>query len=136
MNTMHARFILAAAMLLLLAAITKAHAAKPMPVYADVVITFAGQSFGFAGPLRHFEVTDAGGQVVLDPRTLESAPDVPPSDLDVSTLREPGNTWQVLANVNHSLAVFTGTCAVESFWTTEAGVSVLHVYLNCADLDT
>jgi hypothetical protein len=136
MNTMHARFIIAAVMLLLLAAITKAHAARPMPVDADVVITFAGQSFGFAGPLRYFEATDAGGQVVLDPRTLESAPDVPLEDVDVATLDARGNTWQVLAYVNHSVAVFTGTCAVESFRSTEAEVSVLHVYLRCADLDT
>ena len=135
MNAVLARFIRAAVVVIAMVAATGALAAKPRPEYAEVVITFAGQSFGFAGRLRHFEVNDAGGQVALDLATLESPAFAPPSDVDATVLRAPGNNWQVVTYLNRSPVVFSGTCALESFRATEFEVSILHVYLNCADLD-
>jgi hypothetical protein len=37
--------------------------------------------------------------------------------------------------VGHSHETITGTCALESFSTTEGDTQVQHIYLNCGDLD-
>jgi hypothetical protein len=135
MNAMRARLVFAA-LLLMLGAIAKAHAGRPAPVYVDVVITFAGQTSGIVGPLRYFEMTNAGGRVALDLQSIESSTYMPLPDVDVTDLEATGNAWQILARLGHSVFAFTGTCAAESFTTIEAGAIVQHVFLNCSELET
>jgi hypothetical protein len=50
-------------------------------------------------------------------------------------LRMAGNRWQIVASGVRSLDIFAGTRAVESFATSESGVRVQHIYLDCVDLD-
>jgi hypothetical protein len=134
MNAVYIRLLVAAAVLLL--TITTARAASPAPAYVDIVITYAGQSFGFSGPLRFFEASDAGGRVGLDLTTLETPGYSPRPNIDAAELRVPGNRWQMVAFAGRRAPVtIEGTCAVETFATTENDVRVQHVYLNCVDLD-
>jgi hypothetical protein len=137
MNAVYIRLLVAAAMLLvtMTMTMTTARAASPAPAYVDVVITFAGQSFGFSGPLRYFEASDAGGRIGFDLTTLETPGYSPRPNIDVAELRMPGNRWQLLAFAGRAPVTIAGTCAVESFATTENDVRVQHVYLNCVDLD-
>jgi len=134
MNAIYVRLFFAA--VLLVVAATKANAAKPAPVYADVVITYAGQTFGSGGPLRYFDVSEAGGRIGFDLTTLATPgysprPNIAPVDLPLA-----GNRWEVVMFFDHSHETITGTCAAESFSTTEGDTQVQHIYLNCADLDT
>jgi hypothetical protein len=135
MNAIYVRFLFAAALLVLAATTTTAYAAKPAPVYADVVITYAGQSFGFAGPLRYFEVSDNGGQIGFDLATLatpgySARPNIGSAELPVA-----GNRWEMVTFIGHSHGTIAGTCAAESFSAMEGDTRVQHIYLNCVDLD-
>jgi hypothetical protein len=71
MKAVYIRLLCAILLLATLTVATTVRAAKPAPVYADFIITFAGQSFGFAGPLRHL-ISDEGGRIGFDLTTLES----------------------------------------------------------------
>lgn len=133
MKNVYIRFLLVAVMLLV-AATTTARAAKPAPVFADVVITYAGQSFGFSGPMHYFEASEAGGRIGLDVTTLETPGFMPRPNID-GELRAPGNRWELVGFGGRSPMTIVGTCAVESFSATENDVTVQHVYLNCIDLD-
>lgn len=133
MNAIYVRFFFAAAMLV--ATMAPANAARPEPVYVNVVITYAGQSFGFSGPLRYIEVSDAGGRIGLDLTTLETPGYSPRPNIDGTELQVSGNRWQVVAFLGRSPEIIAGTCAIETFATTTSGVKMQHVYLNCVDLD-
>jgi len=135
MKAIYARFLFAAVLLVLAATTTTANAAKPAPVYADVVITYAGQSFGFAGPLRYFEVSDNGGQIGFDLATLATPGYSPRPNIGAAELPLVGNRWQVLAFIGRGHETIAGTCAVELFSATEGDTRVQHIYLNCVDLD-
>jgi len=123
------------ALCLLFSSAHAANAAKPPPAYADVVITFGGQSFGFAGPLRYFDWSEAGGRVGLDLATLETPGYSPRRHIDGNELHAAENRWRLEAFLCRAPQTIAGTCAAESFATTEAGVHVQHVYLNCVDLE-
>ena len=133
MNSWIVRLCHAAA--LLSVAIGSASAARPAPLYADVVITFAGQTFGFAGPLRAFDVSEGGGRISLDLRTLSTPGYAPRPDIGGVDLGAPGNRWQLTGYGGHAPLTITGTCAVESFATVQSDAIVQNVYLNCVDLD-
>ena len=133
MKAVYVRFFYAAA--LLLATVRAADAAKPADVHAEVVITYAGQTFGFGGPLRYFEVADSGGRIGIDLTNLETPGYSPRPVIDPEALQTSGNRWQLTAYIGRSAEVMSGTCAVETFATTQQGVRLQHVYLNCVDLD-
>ena len=116
-------------------AVASAHVAKPLPLYVDVVITYAGQTFGFAGPLRAFDASESGGRISLDLTTLSTPGYAPRPDIGGVDLGAPGNRWQLIGLGGHAPLTITGTCAVESFATVEDGAIVQNVYLNCVDLD-
>jgi hypothetical protein len=133
MNAIYVRFFFAAT--LLVVAATKANAAKPAPVYADVVITYAGQSFGFAGPLRYFEASEAGGRIGFDLATLATPGYSARPNIGASELPAAGNRWEMVAYIGRGHETIAGTCAAESFAMTEGDTRVQHIYLNCIDLD-
>lgn len=133
MKAAYIRFFCA---LLGLAAYAVARATPPAPAWADVVVTFAGQSFGFAGPLRWFDATDAGGRIGFEIRSLATPGFTPRPTIETARLRTPGNRWQIVTFGGRAPQAMEGTCAVESFTTFDDGVRVQHVFLNCADLDT
>lgn len=116
-------------------ALASASAARPAPVFADVVISYAGQSFGFAGPLRIFDVSESGGRIGLDIKSLGTPGYSPRPDIGGAELRAPGNRWKVTGFAGHAPLTIAGTCAVEAFATIESDAIVQHVYLNCVDLD-
>jgi len=133
MNAIYVRLFFAAA--LLIVAATKANAAKPEPVLADIAITYAGQTFGFGGPLRYFDVSESGGRIGLDLLSLASPgysprPNIAPVELPLA-----GNRWEMVMFIGRSHETITGTCAAESFAMTEGDNQVQHIYLNCVDLD-
>jgi len=123
------------AAVMLCVSIGSASAARPAPQYADVVITYAGQTFGFAGPLRAFAASESGGRISLDLTTLSTPGYAPRPDIGGVDLGAPGNRWQLVGFGGHAPLTITGTCAVESFATVVDGVVVQNVYLNCVDLD-
>jgi len=133
MNAVYVRFFFAAA--IALAAVRAAEAAKPVSMYAEVVITYAGQTFGFGGPLRYFEVADGGGRIGIDLTNLETPGYSPRPVIDPAALHAPGNRWQLIAYIGRSAEIISGTCAVESFATTQQDARMQHIYLNCVDLD-
>ncbi|HEY2394846.1 MAG TPA: hypothetical protein VGH81_02535 [Rudaea sp.] len=133
MKAVYVRFLYAAA--LLLATVRAADAAKPADVYADVVITYAGQTFGFGGPLRYFEIADSGGRIGIDLTNLETPGYSPRPVIDPAALQTSGNRWQLVAYIGHATEIITGTCAVESFATLQQNVRLQRIYLNCVDLD-
>lgn len=136
MKALYVRCFQAAATLLLIAAMaTSARATKPAPAYVDVIITYAGESFGFSGPLRYFDLSDAGGRIGFDVTILETRAFSPRPNIDVADLRMPGNHWQLVLFGGRTPETIAGTCAVESFVTTENDVRLQHVFLNCVDLD-
>ena len=135
MKIVYIRFLYLALMLLTaIVTTTTARAARPAPAYADVVITFAGQSFGFSGPLRYFEASPAGGRIGLDVTTLATPGYMPRPGID-GELRVPGNRWEMVVFGGRAPTAIVGTCAVESFSAIENDFTVQHVYLNCVDLD-
>jgi hypothetical protein len=119
---------------ILLPASSFADAARPA-AYADVVVTYSSQSFGFAGPLRYFEASAAGGRIGIDLISLGTPDYAPRPDIGAVQLRASSNRWQLTGFGGRSPLMVDGTCAVESFATTQNGVTVQHVYLNCIDLD-
>jgi hypothetical protein len=133
MKLIYVRFVFAAVLLILAA--TKANAAKPAPVFADVVITYAGQSFGFGGSLRYFDVSETGGRIGFDLLTVGSPGYAPSPNLAPVELPLTGNHWEMVMFIGRSHETISGTCAAESFSTTEGDTQVQHVYLNCVDLD-
>jgi hypothetical protein len=133
MKAIYVRFFFAAALLAMAA--TKANAAKPASVYADIVITYAGLAFGFGGPLRYFDVSETGGRIGLDLLTLGSPNYASPPNAAPVELPLAGNRWEMVMFVGHSHETITGTCALVSFSTTEGDTQVQHIYLNCGDLD-
>jgi hypothetical protein len=134
MKAVYVRFLFLAVAVLLVS-VTTARAASPAPVYADVVITFGGQTFGFAGPLRYFAVSEDGGRIGFDLTSVGTPGYSPRPDIDATTLRALGNHWEVVTFAGRSPLTIAGTCAVESFAATENAVRVPHVFLKCADLD-
>jgi len=83
------------AAVMLCVSIGSASAARPAPQYADVVITYAGQTFGFAGPLRAFAASESGGRISLDLTTL-STPGYAPrrtSAASISARRVTAGSW-------------------------------------------
>ena len=135
MKAVYVRLLCAVLLLATLTVAATARAAKLAPVHADIIITFAGQSFGFAGPLRYLDISDEGGRIGFDLTTLESQDYAPRPDIDAGALRLAGNRWQIVVFGGRSPEIFAGTCAVESFATNDGDVRVQHIYLNCVDLD-
>ncbi len=112
-----------------------AAAKPPAAVYADVEITFAGQTFGFSGPEQSFSQSASGGRIAFDLQQLQTPGYVPLPPVDVGTLEPAGNYWIVQQNLNRGPYVFTGTCASETYTTRESGVVVRHLHLNCSEFD-
>lgn len=115
-------------------ALAAASTGRPAPVYADVVVSYASQSFGLSGPLRYFDVSESGGRIGFDIRSIGTPAYSPRPDTGAADLRTAGNRWQ-LSGFGRSPLTIAGTCAVESFATAESEATVLHVYLNCVDVD-
>ena len=113
-------------------------AAKPLrpTTYSEVNITFGGQTFGFSGAEKSFSQAATGGVIVFDVRQL-TAPDFAPlPQVDTKTLEPKGNHWEVETNAGGHTYMFVGTCASETYTTTEAGSVIRHLNLNCKDLVT
>jgi hypothetical protein len=113
--------------------------AKPVATgtYADVQITFGGQTFEFAGVQQSFSETQDGGRVVFDLTVVgtpgfEALPAVDPTDLPAA-----GNHWEVVSKVNNRSYSFVGTCASLTFTAIDSsGAVVRQLFLNCRDLTT
>jgi hypothetical protein len=103
------------------------------PVYD--VVTYAGQTFGSAGPLRYFEMSENGGRIGFDLTTLATPGYSPRPEIGTGGLPASGNRWEIVEFIGRSHETISGTCAAESFATTEGDASVQHIYLNCVDLD-
>lgn len=116
-------------------ALASANAAQPAPASADIVITYASQSFAFSGRLRYFDVSESGGRLGFDVRALGTPDYSPRPDIGNADLRMPGNHWQVVGFAGRFPLTIEGTCAVESFATAEGDATVQHIFLNCVDLD-
>lgn len=122
---------------LFLAFSTVSHAGKPVAaIYSDIEITFGGQTFAFSGIEKSFSQSASGGRVVFDVTQLGTPGYAPLPQIDTSTLETTGNHWQVQSNLGSRSYSYNGTCAAETFTTTESGIVVRHLYLNCRDLDT
>lgn len=114
-----------------------AAAAKPAPtIYADVEITFAGQTFGFGGIEESFSQTAEGGRIVFQVTELSTPGYVPLPQVDVGVLPAHGNQWEIQSDHGKQSDVAVGTCASATFTTVESGLVVRHVYLNCKELET
>ena len=112
------------------------YAGKPAPtILSDVRITFAGQTYGFAGAEDSFTVAATGGRIVFQVRQLELPGYLPVPDVDVDTLETGGNRWVVETEFGRRSDAFVGTCASETYTTEDFGVVVRHLNLNCKDLD-
>jgi len=104
-------------------------------VYTDVSITYAGQTFGFAGRQESFNLAQDGGSVVFDLTSLSSPEFTPLPEVDVGSLQPNGNSWKIVSKVNSKSWTYAGTCASESFTTSNGDGSITrHLYLNCRDL--
>lgn len=116
-----------------------AFAAKPSATntYADVWITYAGQTFEFGGVQQTFTAGPDGGRLVFDLTVVGTPGYAALPDLDVSNLSATGNRWEVLSKVSNRSYSFIGTCAAQTFNTVDGnGDSVRELYLNCRDLQT
>jgi hypothetical protein len=111
-------------------------AAPPkMSIYSDVRVTFAGETFGFSGAQASFSQNQDGGRIVLDVTTISTYDYLPLPEFDTGTLSAPGNHWEVVPKLENRSYLFAGTCASQTFSTTEAnGIIVRHVFLNCKDM--
>jgi hypothetical protein len=111
-------------------------AAKPLvPVtYSEVNITFGGQTFGFFGAENSFSQSETGGVIVFDVRQLGTPEFAPLPQVDTKTLEPKGNHWEVETNTGGHSYMFVGTCASETYTTTESGSVIRHLNLNCKDL--
>ena len=118
-----------------LVAAAAADAKPPAATMADVQITFGGQTFGFSGPEESFSQSAEGGRIVFEPTQLQKLGYTPLPDVDIDALEAHGNRWIVQPNlVKHSYA-FVGTCASQTYTTTESGVIIRHLNLNCSEFD-
>jgi hypothetical protein len=115
-----------------------AYAGKPAPVlWSDVVITYAGQTFGFTGSQSSFAQSQDGGRIVFNLSQLDTPGTAELPDIDVSLLTPKGNHWDVVSKVDNHSYTFSGTCASQTFTTSDSGGNVIrHLYLNCRDLIT
>lgn len=113
-----------------------AAAAPPKPgIYSDIRITFAGETFGFSGAQASFSQNQDGGRIVVDVTTISTYDYLPLPEFDTDTLSAPGNRWEVVPKLENHSYLFAGTCASQTFSTTEAnGIIVRHVFLNCKDM--
>jgi hypothetical protein len=106
-------------------------------VYADVQITYAGQTFGFGGPQNSFYQNQDGGGIQFNVTTLGTPAYEPLPQIDTSSLVPAGNHWEVVTQINHRYYQFVGTCASTTFSTVDStGTVVMHLFLNCKDLQT
>jgi hypothetical protein len=124
--------------LALAAAASGVQAAKPVASsWADVRITYGGQTFGFSGAQTSFSQGQDGGRIVfnvnqVDTPGVESLPQI-----DVSSLPATGNHWEVITKVNNRSYSFIGTCASQTFTLLDpSGALIRHLFLNCRDLTT
>lgn len=123
--------------LLLACGAANALAAKPISnVYADVSITFGGDTYGFYGVEQQFTQTQNGGRIVFDVTTLGTPEYRPLPQIDVSHLDDTGNYWEVVTSAGRHSYMFSGICASETFSTNQSGLVVQHLYLNCKTLQT
>ena len=110
-------------------------AAKPGPnAFADVQVTFGGQTFGFAGVLDTFSQSQNGGRIAFELTMLGTPGYVPLPQIDTSSLKADGNYWEVVSKLGNRSDVFAGTCASETYSSSEGGATVRHLYLNCSSL--
>ena len=122
---------------LLLVFSTASHAGKPAPaIYSEIEITYAGQTFGFSGVEKSFSQSATGGRVVFEVTQLGTPGYAPLPQIDTSALEPTGNHWELQSNLGNRSYTYVGTCAAETFTTTESGFFVRHLYLNCRDLLT
>jgi hypothetical protein len=112
-------------------------AADPHPIiYADVRITFAGQTFESAGIQRSFDQTQDGGRIVFDIRTLGAPGYAPVPAIDASNLQPMGNRWEVSTKLHNHDDAFIGTCASQTFTEVDAsGTVIRNLFLNCSELE-
>ncbi len=109
--------------------------AKPAAViHSEVEITFGGQTFGFSGVEKSFSQSETGGRIVFDVTQLGTPGYTPLPQIDTNALEPTGNHWEVQSNLGARSYMFVGTCANETYTTTESGLVVRHLYLNCKDL--
>lgn len=126
----------AIAALIALAAAGAASATKPAPAtYSEVLITFAGQTFGFSGPEESFSQSADGGRIVFELTQLQSPGYMPLPPVDTDTLEAHGNQWVILPKAGKRSYAFAGICASETYTTSESGVIVRHLNLNCSEFD-
>ena len=103
-------------------------------VYADVQITYGGQTFGFSGVQTLFAINQDGGRVVFSVNTVDPPGYLPLPQIDTSSLPEAGNRWEVVTKVGNRNYSFAGTCATETFTTSGPnGGWIRHLFLNCKD---
>ena len=131
------RFVTLAGCAVLVCGSVNALAAKPISAeYADVQITFGGQTYGFSGLQQQFAQAQDGGRIVFEVTTLGTPAYVSVPQIDVSHLDAAGNHWEVVSTVGRRNYLFSGVCASTTFRTVESGISVRHLYLTCKSLDT
>ncbi len=112
-------------------------AGKPsVTIYSEVEISFGGQTFGFSGVEKSFSQSESGGRIVFDVTQLGTPGYVPLPQIDTSALESTGNHWEVQSNLGTRSYTYAGTCAAETYTSTESGFFVRHLYLNCRDLTT
>ncbi len=112
-----------------------ASAKPPASTYAEVLITFGGQTFGFSGPEESFSQSADGGRIVFELTQLQTPGYDPLPPVDPNALDASGNHWVVQPNLGKRPYAFAGTCASETYTTDEAGGVVRHLNLNCSELD-
>ena len=122
----------------MLAACAASAGAAPRPsVYSDVRITFAGETFGLLGVQTSFSENQDGGRIVFDLTTIGTSDYLPLPEIDTNTLPVTGNHWEVVSKLGSHSYLFVGTCASETFSTTDSnGTVVRHMFLNCRDMSS
>lgn len=111
-------------------------AAKPAAaVYADVHITFGGETSVFSGPLDAFSQAQNGGRLAFQLTNLGTSDFDAVPQIDTGLLEPNGNHWEVISKVGNRSYSFVGTCASLTFSAIESGSVVRHVFLNCSDMN-
>jgi hypothetical protein len=114
-----------------------AAAAPRASVYSDVRITFAGETFELLGIQTSFSESQDGGRIVFDLTTIGTSDYLPLPEIDTNTLPASGNHWEVVSKLGSHSYLFVGTCASETFSTTDSQGSVIrHMFLNCRDMSS
>jgi hypothetical protein len=113
-------------------------AGKPVvtTTYSDVYITVGTQTFGFSGAEKSFSQSATGGRIVFDLTQLGTPGFTPSPQVDTGALEAQGNHWEIQSNLGTKSYLFVGTCASETYTTTEGSATVRHLNLNCKDLDS